>query len=392
MKTSRLPELAIVGVFASATIVVPSVSRAQVPIIDGTRLESGQATRDSYRAYQADTQGVKGASGGTVDSVAPGLGSGTPADCSAQGMTGATAPAGPSMKTPSRQEVARMVETEAIRQCVDPNFFAMAIAEQESRFRQSARSGAGAIGVTQLMPGTAAGLGVNPYDSRDNIRGGIKYIKQLQGMFGDRYDLIAAGYNAGPYRQSLQNGQIPNISETQHYVKRVVAYHERNKAENGARTSIGTETREPELINDTTGCGDLLKRALDRNTRVQLDRATTWNAFTRTSLEANRQYLQRLQAGLQSSSASLRGSGAGHSNDHDGSLIMAQIQCPTTIIDTGGTRCFAIPANATTAQIQRWLEDLQEEARAHGNAATFSAMQDPALGLVTMVDVRPIEP
>lgn len=72
----------------------------------------------------------------------------------------------------------------------------------------------------QLMPGTAAGLGVNPYDLRDNIRGGVKYIKQLQGMFGNRYDLIAAGYNAGPYRQSLQNGRIPDIPETQDYVKR----------------------------------------------------------------------------------------------------------------------------------------------------------------------------
>lgn len=391
MTTSRLPELATVGVFAFATIVVPSVSPAQVPIIDGTRLESGEATRDSYRAYQADTQGVKGASGETVDSVAPGLGSGTPADCSPQGMSGATAPAGPSKKTVSQQEVARMVETEANRQGVDPNF-AMAIAEQESRFHQSARSGAGAIGVMQLMPGTAAGLGVDPYDSRDNIRGGIKYIKQLQGMFGDRYDLIAAGYNAGPYRQSLQDGQIPNITETQHYVKSVAAYHERNEAKNGARIPMGTETSEAELINDTTGCGDQLKRALDRNTRAQLHRATTWNAFNQTSLEANRQHLQRLQAGLRSSSASLRALGGGNSNNHYRSLVTAQIRCPTTIIDTGSTRCFAVPANATTEQIQRWLEELQEMARANGNTASFSAMQDLTLGLVTIVDARPIEP
>ena len=118
-----------------------------------------------------------------------------------------TAPAGPSKQTHSQQEVARLVADEAIRQGVDPNF-ALAIAEQESRFRQSARSPVGATGVMQLMPGTAAGLGVNPYDLRDNIRGGVKYIKQLQGMFGNRYDLIAAGYNAGPYRQSLQNGRI----------------------------------------------------------------------------------------------------------------------------------------------------------------------------------------
>lgn len=390
MTTPRLPELATVGALAIATIMVPSASRAQVPVIDDARLKSDEATRDSYGSYQADTQSVKGASGGATDSVAPGQGSGAPADCSAAGMAGQTAPAGPSKRNLSQQEVARKVRDEAIRQGVDPNF-AMAIAEQESSFRQSARSGVGATGVMQLMPGTAAGLGVNPYDTQDNIRGGVKYIKQLQGMFGDRYDLIAAGYNAGPYRQSLQNGQIPNIAETQDYVKKVSGYYERNKAENGDQTPTETETTEPEAVSDSTGCGEQLKKAVDRNTQAQVERATTWNAFTQKSLEANQQYLQRLQAGLQSSSSSLRGSGGGNSKDSDGSLVMAQIQCPTTIIDTGSTRCFAVPANATTEQIQRWLEDLQEAARANGDTATFSAIDDPALGLVTVVDARPTE-
>ena len=68
---------------------------------------------------------------------------------------------------------------------------------------------------------------------------------------------------------------------------------------------------------------------------------------------------------------------------------MAQVQCPSTIIDTGSTRCFAVPATATTDQIQRWLEELQELARANGTVATFSAMEDPVLGLVTVVDARP---
>jgi hypothetical protein len=390
MTTPRLPELATVGALAFATVVVPPASRAQVPVIDDTRLKSEEAFRDSYKPYQADTQSIKGASGGTTDSVAPGQGSGAPADCAATGMAGETAPAGSSKRTPSQQEVARMVVDEAIRQGVDPNF-ALAIAEQESRFRQSARSGVGATGVMQLMPRTAAGLGVNPYDTRDNIRGGVKYIKQLHGMFGDRYDLIAAGYNAGPYRQSLQNGQIPNIAETRNYVTKVAAYHERNKAENGDRTPTRSETAEPETVSDTSSCGEQLKRAVDRNTQAQIDRATTWSAFVQKSLEANQQYLQRLQSGLHSSSASLRGSGGGNSKDNDGSLVMAQIQCPTTIIDTGSTRCFAVPANATTEQIQRWLEDLQDAARASGNTATFSAIDDPALGLVTVVDARPRE-
>lgn len=107
------------------------------------------------------------------------------------------------------------------------------------------------------------------------------------------------------------------------------------------------------------------------------------------SLAANQQYLQRLQAGLQSSSAALRGSGGGNARDHDGSLVMAEVQCPSTIIDTGSTRCFAVPSTATTDQIQSWLEDLQEQARASGDVATFSVLEDPALGLMTVVDSRP---
>ncbi|MBY5766655.1 lytic transglycosylase domain-containing protein [Rhizobium leguminosarum] len=388
MNNARLPELATVGVLALATVMTPAPTRAQVPVIDNARQKIQQATLNWYQGYQADTRKLKGASGGTTDSVAPGQGSGAPADCSSEGMAGEAAPAAPSQRTPSQQDVARMVEDEAIRQGVDPNF-ALAIAEQESRFRQSARSAVGATGVMQLMPGTAGQLGVNPYDTRDNIRGGVRYIKQLQGMFGNRYDLIAAGYNSGPYRQSLQNGQIPNIPETQDYVKKVSAYYSRNKAQNGDRTPPAGNNAEPETVSDSQGCGEQLKKAVDRNTQAQVERGSVWNAFVQKSTEANQQYLQRLQAGLQSSSANLRGSGGGNSKDHDGSLVMAQIQCPSTIVDTGSTRCFAVPSSATTEQIRRWLDDLQEQARASGDTATFSAMQDPVLGLVTVVDARP---
>jgi hypothetical protein len=330
----------------AAVTLAGSTGHGQVPVIDNARQKIQQATLNWYQSYQADARKLKGASGGTTDSVAPGQGSGAPADCSEDGMAGDTAPAAPSKRTLSQQEVARMVEAEAIRQGVDPNF-ALAIAEQESRFRQSAKSAVGATGVMQLMPGTASQLGVNPYDTRDNIRGGVKYIKQLQGMFGDRYDLIAAGYNAGPYRQSLQNGQIPNIPETQDYVKKVSAYYSRNKAQNGDRTP-SEGTAEPETASYGNGCGEQLKKAVDRNTQAQVERGSVWNELLGKSIEANQQYLQRLQAGLKSSSASLRGSGGGNSRDHDGSLVMAEIQCPTTIIDTGGTRCFAVPSNATT--------------------------------------------
>jgi hypothetical protein len=108
------------------------------------------------------------------------------------------------------------------------------------------------------------------------------------------------------------------------------------------------------------------------------------------STEANQQYLQRLQAGLMASSAALRGSGGGNSQAQDGSLVMAQVQCPSSVFNTGGTVCYAVPSTASTKDIQGWLTALQEQARLKGEAATFSVMEDPALGLVTVVDNRPI--
>ena len=138
MTNARLPELATVSAIVVSTLFTPAPGFAQVPVIDNARRNIQQETENWYKTYQADTRALKGASGGTTDSVAPGQGSGAPADCSAEGMAGETMPASPSKRTHSQQEVARMVVDEAIRQGVDPNF-ALAIAEQESRFRQSAR-------------------------------------------------------------------------------------------------------------------------------------------------------------------------------------------------------------------------------------------------------------
>jgi hypothetical protein len=92
--------------------------------------------------------------------------------------------------------------------------------QQESGFDPAAVSRKGAIGPAQLMPDTAKELGVNPNNVRENIFGGAKYLSQQLSRFGEM-PLALAAYNAGPTRVA-RLGRIPNIPETQNYVKNIL--------------------------------------------------------------------------------------------------------------------------------------------------------------------------
>ena len=93
---------------------------------------------------------------------------------------------------------------------------------QESSFCQRAVSSAGAMGLMQLMPGTARELGVDPKDAHQNVAGGSRYLARLKRQFGS-WEAALAAYNAGPGRVAQHGGQVPPIAETRQYVITIMA-------------------------------------------------------------------------------------------------------------------------------------------------------------------------
>jgi soluble lytic murein transglycosylase-like protein len=105
---------------------------------------------------------------------------------------------------------------------IDPELVKILI-EKESQFNPRAVSRSGAMGLMQLMPETAARLGVdNPYDPRQNIEGGVRFLRDLFAMFGGDLELTLAAYHAGPGIVKRIN-RVPSIPETMDYVDYILS-------------------------------------------------------------------------------------------------------------------------------------------------------------------------
>lgn len=175
-----------------------------------------------------------------------------------------------------------------------PAALLIAMAKVESDFNPNVVSGAGAIGIMQLMPATAASLGVSdPYDPYQNIMGGAKYIAQNIEQFkshSNGLELAIAAYNAGPNAVIKYGYQIPPYAETQAYVKKVLGYVEIQEHRITSSTSSDAAQTDTKLGKSY----EILKEEIEKN----IDQFFSWTVTDERETQSEQQiYLQQSEDG-----------------------------------------------------------------------------------------------
>jgi soluble lytic murein transglycosylase-like protein len=198
------------------------------------RVQQLQALIEASRQVASPSVAASATAGalpqGSGRDFASALQAATTADASAASAASAGAASLPVAYQPGLQgstsgaeggEYEALIDSSAARYGLDPAVL-HGLIEQESGFDPGATSSAGALGLTQLMPGTASSLGVaNPLDPAESIEGGARYLSQMMAQFGGNTADALAAYNAGPGAVQ-QYGGVPPYAETQSYVSKVL--------------------------------------------------------------------------------------------------------------------------------------------------------------------------
>lgn len=145
-----------------------------------------------------------------------------------------------------------LIYREALKNDVDPELVA-AVVHQESRFKPTARSPVGAMGLMQLMPRTGQWMGAkNLYDPAQNVKAGVKYLKYLEDRFDGDQTLILAAYNGGEGNVKKYGG-VPPFRETRQYVKKVSDYREEYEDKVAGKVAELVEVSNPVLASHLDG-------------------------------------------------------------------------------------------------------------------------------------------
>jgi soluble lytic murein transglycosylase-like protein len=146
--------------------------------------------------------------------------------------------------------VSELVETLAKKYEVDP-LLVHSVIQVESSYDPYAVSSKGAQGIMQLMPGTARRFGVrNPFDTKDNLEGGVRYLKYLDSLFPNDIRLKLAAYNAGEGAVWKYNNKIPPYRETEQYVYKVGTRY--GKALREARQKRSPQIAQNPIVTENT--------------------------------------------------------------------------------------------------------------------------------------------
>jgi soluble lytic murein transglycosylase-like protein len=215
-----------------------TVAAIEPPAVSALAAQDTLARVAELRRLIAQAHGAPAATNGGATFPAALASAGGPvaaaAEASPYGLTGVnvTAGIGVAAGAPGSTPYDGLVSTAAQRHGLDPALL-HGLIQQESGFDPSATSSAGAQGLCQLMPGTAAALGVtDPLDPAQSIDGGARYLRQQLDAFGGDPTLALAAYNAGP-GAVRRHGGVPPYAETQAFVQKVTGYANAYRATHG---------------------------------------------------------------------------------------------------------------------------------------------------------------